>query len=301
VLIAILLSIVFGAAYVARRNASPGADAGSDAAPASRPERIVSLAPSVTECLFAVGLGPRVRGVTRYCLYPEPAGSLPRIGGYFDPNYEAILGLKPDLVVMLREHTTPMEQLTALGLRTLAVGQQSVEGILASILEIGRVGGEADRARDLVAGLRARMGAVEEKTRGLPRPRVLVSAGRNAGGGALTDVFIAGRGNFLEDILRAAGGENAYDGSLPFPSVSAEGILRMNPDVIVDMVPTPANRAVNVRATLDEWNVLTRVRAVESGRVYVLTEDFVSIPGPRFILILEKLSRVLHPEVKWAP
>ena len=274
--------------------------ADGEAAAGEHYRRIVSLAPSITETLFALALGDRVVGVTRYCDYPPEALSKEKVGGYYDPNYEAVVALEPDLVIMLPEHEVPKEYLTRLGLRVLAVSQESIPGILDSIRAIGKLCRAEREAREVVAGIEGRMAEIRNRTEGLPRPRVMLCVDRSMGSGAIQGVYIAGGNGFYDEMITMAGGVNAYDGqSLKFPVVSAEGMLRLNPQVIIDMVPHLEGKGWNEEDLLREWQSVARVDAVKNGRVYVFAQDYAVIPGPRFILILESMARAIHPEIEW--
>ncbi len=285
--------------FVARPSASSASGpAASDSTAAS--ERIVSLAPSITEALFAIGLGERVVGVTRYCDYPPEAVAKPKVGGYSDPSYEAVAALEPDLVVMLVEHEKVRACLAELDIRTLAVDHRDVSGILGSIELMGRTcGAEAD-AKAMVSAIRARMDRVERKTARLARPRTMISVGRSMGSGTLKDVFIAGPGTFYDEIITLAGGTNAYQGRIvQYPTISTEGILELNPEVIVDLIPNLEKKGLDEGTVLKEWHSARAADAVKNGRVHVLGEDYVARPGPRFILILEQVARAVHPELDW--
>jgi iron complex transport system substrate-binding protein len=294
---AAILALVFVGSWVARGRlvpASPPPGAGGDV------RRVVSLAPSVTESLFALGLGDRVVGVTRYCAHPPEVRTLPRIGGYDDPNYEAIVALRPDLVVGLPRHAEHLERLRRQGLVTLAVQEGGVARIVETLEVLGRTCGAAERAAGLVDGIRRRMSRVENRTRDLARPRVLVTVGRNMGSGGIKDVYVAGRDGFYDEMIRLAGGANpAAATALPFPRLSPEGITRLNPEVIVDMVDDPERGGSSVAAIVAEWDALAEVAAVRDRRVHVISGDRAVVPGPRFVEVLEELARLLHPEVDW--
>ncbi len=262
------------------------------------PQRIISMAPSITETLYALGLGDRVVGVTRYCVYPPEARAKPRLGGIMDPNFEAMVALRPDLVITLDDAQRHDLAFAKLGLPLLIVNHKSIDGILASIATIGRAGGATAQAERLVADLRARLDRVWRKTAGRPRPRVLFSIDRTPGTGHIEDAYVAGADGQFDRMIEIAGGQNAYPGGVRFPVVSSEGILHMNPQVIVDMVPRLAANA-NRAAVRADWNELAGVEAVARGRVYVLDDDYVSVPGPRVILFVEKLARLIHPEAAW--
>jgi iron complex transport system substrate-binding protein len=180
----------------------------------------------------------------------------------------------------------------------LVVCHKSIDGILASMATIGRAGGAAAQAERLAADLRARLDRVRRKTAERPRPRVLFSVDRTPGTGHIEDAYVAGADGQFDRMIEIAGGQNAYPGRVRFPVVSSEGILHMNPQVIVDMVPRLAPKADRAAVRAD-WNELAGVEAVARGRVYVLDDDYVSVPGPRVILFVEKLARLIHPEADW--
>ena len=266
----------------------------------SKHMRIVSLAPSITEILFMLGLGDEVVGVTRYCTYPPEAREKPKIGGYYDPNYEAIVVLHPDLVVMLTEHEEPSLNLGKMGLKTLVVDHRNINGILNSISSIGMACGRVREAMIAVGDLRTRMEKVRRAIKGLARPRVMVTVGRNMGSSGIEDVYISGRGGFYSELITLAGGINAYEGDITYPSFSEEGIMRINPTVIIDMVPDLGEKALDKNTVIRQWCNLSRVDAVRNSRVYVFCQDYTVIPGPRFINILEEMARTIHPEVHWS-
>ncbi len=266
----------------------------AEAAPCGR---IVSLAPSVTESLFALGLGDQVAGVTRYCRYPPEARKKAAVGGYLDLNYEAVVALKPDLVVLLPEHDKAGDDLAALGLPLFAVDHRSLDDILNSFKALGKRCGREDRAHELVRDFEARMERAKRRAKGRPKPSVLVVVGREIGSGSLGKVYAAGTGSFYHPLIEAAGGTNACrEGTTRFPALSAEGILRLNPDVIVELIPEFDKRGVPREAVLLDWkNSLSHVAAVKNGRVLIFTEDYTVIPGPRLVLMVERLAEVLHP------
>jgi iron complex transport system substrate-binding protein len=266
------------------------------------PQRIISLAPSVTEVLFALGLGDRVVGVTQHCRYPAAALAKAKVGDYYQPDYEAILALKPDLVILLPEHEEAQEYLDRLGVKTLMVNHFTIQGILDSILLIGRTCGRAEVAEEMVQEIRERMETIRRRTMSLPAPRVMVSVGRNMGSGGIKDVYVCGQDGFYDQMIELAGGRNALQGGgVKFPIVSGEGILRLNPQVILDVVPDLAERGWKEEKILRQWDLLSQVDAVAHRRVHLLSQGFAVIPGPRFILILEEMARLIHPEVRWGP
>ncbi|HZE98320.1 MAG TPA: helical backbone metal receptor [Planctomycetota bacterium] len=253
--------------------------------------RIVSLAPSITEVLFELGLGDRVVGVTRYCVFPPEARAKPRIGGYYDPNYEAISAARPDLAVVLPEHAEIRKELEHLGLKTLTVDHTRVPGILASIRLIGDACGVPEKAALLHARLDARIRNVGTRTRGRPKPRVLISIGRMAGDVSMNRITVCGRKGFFEELIELAGGVNAFEGGIAFPSLSAEGLLQTNPDVIVDLWPDLKEKNLDAEKVRSQWSSIPGLKA----RIHVIGESYAMIPGPRVVLLLEDLARAFHP------
>jgi len=298
VVLGVIIAVVFaGSAWLRGRLVS-----NEDVpAPPTECRRIVSLAPSVTETLFQLGLGDRVVGVSRYCKFPPEACDLPRVGGFFDPNMEAILALEPDLVIFPTPGAESLQGFKKLGLSTLVLDHRDPEGLFDSITVIGRACGVEQDAAALADELRARLHRVTEKTAGLPRPRVLLAMDHSSTGGRIEDVYVAGSSRYFNPIIRWAGGQNVFeDVGEASPVVSREAILKTNPEVIIDLASLAEVPGRNAAACLESWRRLEQIDAVKNDRVYLVTENYARVPGPRFILLVEHLARVLHPEVGWA-
>jgi iron complex transport system substrate-binding protein len=253
------------------------------------PQRIVSLAPSVTEVLFEAGLGSRVVGVTSHCRFPREALALPKVGGYLTPSYEALLALQPDLVILLPEQADLEPRLAALRIPILRVDHRSLEGIVRSIVSVGeRCGAEAAATRAAEA-LRQDLARARRIAAG-PRPRVLICFGRSED---FRRIYVAAPGTVHDDLIAQAGGRNALTSrTVSYPTLSLEGVLRLDPDVIIEL----SERGTDADALRRQWNVLDSVRAVETGRVYVFTGEFLSVPGPRFARFAETIARAIRGE-----
>jgi iron complex transport system substrate-binding protein len=265
-------------------------------------QRIISLAPSITETLFALGLGEQIIGVTRYCNYPPGALTKPRIGGYLDPNVEAIMALKPDLVITFPDHHALEQKLEQVGITVRQIQhQKTLSDVLDSIHVIGKTTGKFIEAEALVKALQTRMETVKNQTAALSRPRVLVVMARPLGTPP-KEVFIAGPGDPYNEMIRIAGGINAYQGQLiRVPPLSAEGIISLNPDVIIELVSRQGTQqGVDEKTILQDWTRFSKITAVKTGRIHLFADDFDTVPGPRFILTLEKMAQVIHPEIKGA-
>ena len=261
----------------------------------SRYKRIISLAPSITEILFSLGLEKNVVGVTRYCDYPLEAKKIRNVGGYLDPNYEAMIVLRPDLIITLPEHKNLEENMKGLRYEKLLIDNKVIQQILDSIQRVGEKCGVGKKASKKVEDLSRRMEQVKLKAKSLKkRPRVLVSVGRNLGRGGIKDAYIAGKGTFYDEMISLVGGVNAYEGGVSFPTVSPEGIIRMNPDVIIDIVPDLKDKKWSAEQVRKDWDSLFGIQAVLKDNVFVFGEDYTVIPGPRFILILEHMMKAVH-------
>jgi iron complex transport system substrate-binding protein len=266
-------------------------------APVDVPLRIVAMAPSLTETLLALDLEDRVVGVTRYC--PKVDGAL-NVGGYFDPSYETILSLDPDLVIVMQSHDELHRRLRDLGLDTLRVDQHDVQGILSTVETIAKRCGVEKRGRDLVVGLRQALDEVANAVEGLDRPRVLVVVGREPGGGRVGTLWAAADDTFYDDVIDLAGGVNAISNSvIRYPELSREGLIAVDPDVILDVVADGGARGVNLDGAAADWLEFEDLRAVRDHRVHVLMQDFVVIPGPRIVDTVRAFAERLHPELLW--
>jgi iron complex transport system substrate-binding protein len=259
-------------------------------------KRILSFAPSITETLFALGCGDKVVGVTRYCTYPLQVKSLPKVGGYFDPNYEMILTLKPDLVFLLKEHSSITEFLHKNGIRYKVIENENVDAILSSFTTIGAMFGRTVQADSLVSLFKSE---VPESVPSEIRPRILLCIGRdNPGSGSISKVYLAGPKSFYSELIIDAGGENAYaDSSFSYPSFSGEGIIRLAPDIIIDLTASVAG--ADAQKVRKDWNSLAMVPAVKNLLVFCPVNDFMTIPGPRIGLIVREIRKTVEEYQRW--
>ena len=263
------------------------------AQPSAIPGRIVSTSPSITETLFALGLGDHVVGVSTYCRYPEQVNRLPRIGSFLKPDAEAIVRLHPDLVLVhAGPHTVP-QQLAAMKIRTAVVDRGTLAGVYSTTRIIGQAAGVPDRAEALVMSIQHRLEAIRSSASYLARRRVLVIVGREPG--TLTNLIAVGPGSFLHDVIVAAGGVNVLgDKSLPeYPQISMESVIRLAPDVIVDagdMGDSVEEHRRRQPFTEQLWREQPNVAAGRRGDVHAVTSDAFVVPGPRVVDAAEALA-----------
>ncbi len=251
------------------------------------PRRIVALAPSAAEILFALGAAPRVVGVSDFADdLPEAAGKA-RVGG-FAPDLERVVSLSPDLVVVSKDGTdrAAYEKLASLGLPVVVTSGTTLSGILEDVTRVGHALGDDDRARALVQTLTKRIAAAEALGRTRPRMRALALIWPDP-------PVAAGAGTFIGDVVARAGFANVVPESAgDWPRVSFETLAAWNPDLVI-RPETPENAEVFAHAFSDaRWRL---VRAVSDGRVVVLPGNLLERPGPRLVEALERLAAVRVP------
>lgn len=252
--------------------------------------RIVSLAPSITEVLFDLELGDNIVGVTRYCVYPPAARNKPKIGGFFDINLEAIMSERPSVIFALSEHAAQRVELQKLGLKVVTLEHKNVSGIISSIQNVGALCGREEQAKRLRTELEERIEGVQQRVRNQPKVRVMIVVG-GAGPGSL---YVSGKDGFYSELLSLAGGENVYQGlTTSIPTLSVEGLLKLDPNIIIEITTDPEMGSQLKRE--DSWQQFPGLRAVKNGQIYVIDDDYVSVPGPRFVKLLEKIAALIHP------
>lgn len=260
--------------------------------------RIVSTAPSITEMLFALGLGDRVQGVTNYCHYPAEALKKPKVGTYLKPDLETILSLRPDLVIVQKNPARLTERLTALKLKVLEIDHDTINGVYESIQRIADAAGVPDRAKALNTRLRAELDNIRRRTEKLPRRKMVFIVGRTPG--TLDGLIAVGKTSYLNELIEIAGGVNIFrDSVAAYPKVNHEEMLSRNPEVIVDMgdmADTVGVTEAHKRSVVALWDRLASIDAVRRKRVFAVASDIFVVPGPRMVDATREFARMLHPE-----
>ncbi len=256
------------------------------------PQRIISLAPSITETLFAFGLGSKVVGVTTYCKYPDSALSIEKIGGYADANLEKIVSLRPDLVIGTTEHIIQKEYLQRAGINVLTVNYLSLDSTQESFLRIGKACGADSCAISLVTKFKECINQFNSVLNA-PRPSVMLCVGRaNPGEGVIRSVYLAGMSTIYNEIIEAAGGKNAFNDSIPqYPKLSPEGIMYCNPDIIIDIASAMSN--YNCSDLIKDWQGMKNVKAVERNSIFCIDKGYATVPGPRILLLIQDLKEIM--------
>ncbi len=250
------------------------------------PARIVSLAPSVTDVLYLLGAGDRVAGVTVYCDWPEDARRKPKIGDLLNPNAESILAARPDLVIASTagNDRTVVLKLADLGLPVFVTAPRTVESILETVDQIGRITGCGAKADELVSQMKARLEILDRRLQGTRRLRAFYITW-------FEPLLAPGNGTFENDLLRHAG-VDSITATIPefYPRYSLEQVIASDPDVIL-AVRHEGNPLPDLKS-LAGWRQL---RAVRQNKIYIASE-LLQHPSPRFLDALEDLARRLHPE-----
>jgi len=250
-------------------------------------DRIISLAPNLTEIVYAVGAGDRLVGDTTYCDYPEPAKNVAKVGDTMTPSVERIIALKPQIVLVSTASQLEAftNQLSAQQIAVYVTNPQSLDDIFHSIQTLGDLFNEHDRAAGVVSGLRTRADAVDAATKTARPVKVFYQV-------AGEPLYTIGRDAFTTDLIRRAGGASVT-AEVPgaFPRFSDEAALAAKPDAII--LPTGGSMGEGNSAVV---SALKNSPAVLNGRIYKINGDLLSRPGPRLVDGLEEMARALHPE-----
>lgn len=257
------------------------------------PQRIISLAPSNTEILFALGLADRVVAVTDYCNYPPEVNTKPTIGGFSTPNIEEIVAFSPDLILATSIHEKKIiPQLEAKGLTVFALNPKTINSVLEAILLTGEITGVEEHASELVSNMRRRIKAVTDKTAGLlpeQRPRTFYVLWHDP-------LKTAGSGTLQDELIAKAGGLNMARELEDYADISLEAVIVANPEVII----AGAGHGSSANQTFQYAQTEPRLRDTEArqnNRVYAINADLTSRPGPRIVDGLEQFATFVHPEL----
>jgi len=246
------------------------------------PQRLISLAPNITEMIFKVGAGELLVGRTDYCIYPEAAQQIPSVGGYLNPNYEQIVSLRPDVIFML-PNLDMERKLQRLGLKTFTLPDETVEEIFLGFRALGRVLNRTEAAETAIAGIQDTLRWVQEQSVGRDSiaASVLLLVGREAG--SLKGLFSAGGNTYLGEILELCGGRNIFgDVRARYFDISKEDLVRRDPDAIIEFrMIDPARAGEEIARLKAEWEALPTLKAVQTGKIFIFYERAFLIPGPR--------------------
>ncbi len=257
------------------------------------PQRIVSLAPSNTEILFALSLGDKVVGDTEYCNYPEAAKTKPKVGGFSTVDIEKVVSLRPDLVLATRIHDkTTIPALENLGITVVAFNPGSLNDVLDSIKLVGKITGQDKEASELVKDLSTRIKEITDKTEKLTpdkRPRVFYVTWHDP-------LWTAGTGTMSNDVIIQAGGQNIASDITGDKTIDLETVINRDPEVIIVSVGMGTGEDLPWQYIKSESR-LKNTQALLNGRVYKIDGDLIHRPGPRVVDALGEMAQFIHPEL----
>lgn len=243
-------------------------------------ERVISLAPNLTENIFAVGAGDRLVGVTTYCNYPEEAQKIQKVGDTQTPNIETIIALKPQIVFVSTASQLEafMKTLESQGITVFVTNPKDLNGVLANLRQLGEIFGTIERTTILLNELQERIIGIEEQTRDKPKVKTFVQFDKEA-------LYTIGSESFLTEIIERAGGTSVTKTvATAYPKISKETALALNPDVII-VSESPNN--------LEPNEVFKNSPAMKNNRVYKINADIISRPSPRIVDALEQIAEAL--------
>jgi iron complex transport system substrate-binding protein len=258
-----------------------------------QPSRIVSMAPNLTEILFALGLGERIVGVTQDSDYPPAALAKPRVGTFWQPNIEAVIATKPDLVLTLafEQQRELARRLRRTGYDCLIVDIERIDDLFTAIAAIGDDAGAAGQARESSDAIKAALHRLQTATAGRPRVKVLWVVQREP-------LRVAGRDTFVNEMIELAGGENAIGPTLhKYPAIGAEQVIAARPEAVIEPAMVQGSLDEQYRQARSYWRRYASVPAVINKRIYVIDGDMVSRLGPRLPLGVETIAKCLRPEL----
>lgn len=254
------------------------------------PRRIVSLAPNITEIIFALGQEHRLMGATRYSDFPPEAKKLPKVGSYVHLDLEKIVALKPDLCIAIKDGNpiAVAKRLESLKIPVYAVNPRNLETIMQTVLEIGGLINAEKKADLLVKDMDIRIQKIKSLVANVAhRPRVFFQIG-------VSPIVSVGTHTFIHGLIVLAGGTNLAQGPISYPRFSREQVLALSPEVIII---TSMARAAVFEQVKAEWNKWPDLPAVRNQRIFLEDSNFFDRPTPRLVDGLELLVRLIHPEL----
>lgn len=265
----------------------------TDALLPTQANRIVSMAPNLTEILFELGIGEKIVGVTTNSDYPPAAAKIPKVGTFWQPNIEAVISAKPDLVITLgfEQQRSLAQRLKRIGYNCLTVNIEKIKGLFDAIEKIGEATGTQSQAYLLVSRIKKKLDELCASVGRDHRVRVLYVVQRQP-------LRVAGRDTFINEMIESAGGENAIGPTVhKYPPIGAEQVYACRADVIIEPAMVQKDLAAQQNSALEYWGRFKNVPAVANKRIYVIDGDIVARLGPRLDKAVETIAKCLRPEL----
>jgi iron complex transport system substrate-binding protein len=258
------------------------------------PSRVISLVPAVTEMLFAIGAGDAVIAVSSYDTFPPEVKSRPKVGALVDPDFERMLSLRPDLVIVYGSQTDLMSRLDRARISYFEYAHAGLPDITQTIRAVGERVGRGPSANGLADRIERELEEIRRSVAGRPRPKAVLLFGREPG--SLRNVYASAGVGFMHDMLELAGGTDIF-GDIKRQNVQAttEMLLARAPDVIIEVHPAAGWTPARIKTEMNAWRGLPGLPAVKSGRIHILADDRLMVPGPRIVEAARLLRAFLHP------
>jgi len=257
------------------------------------PQRVISLAPSITEIVFDLGQEKRLVGATQFSTYPDGAKKIPRVGSYVRLDLEKIIALKPDLCLAIRDGNPLyiIDRIEEMGIPVYVIDPRTLNQTIETIVLLGEVLQAQQIAASLVEDMRKRIARIQTQvTEAVERPRVFFQIDADP-------IVSAGNNTFIQELIELAGGINTAAGKNPYPRFNWEDILRLQPDIVVISSMAGGMSPAQLRGAWQQWPQLT---AVDSNRIHVVQADIFDRPTARLVKGLETLAKIIHPEFSQA-
>ncbi len=252
------------------------------------PQRIVSLSPSNTEILFALGAGDKVVGVTSYCDYPEEVVKVERVGDFEGPNMELIRKVQPDAVLAGYIQKEAVTALEGMGIPVMVTEAESFEEIYKSIGLIGEITGTSDKAEEIITGMKEKIEGVKGRTGDEKKPSVFYVVWADP-------LMTAGSNTFINDVIKLAGGVNVAEKVERWANYSVEEMIKDDPDMLVAALHSTDEGMT--KEDLSKSRIFKRLECVKQGKIYVMPDDnIISRPGPRIVQAIEEMNRAFYGE-----
>jgi len=252
-------------------------------------QRIVTLSPAINEIVYALGSGSDIVGNTQYCTYPKASQSLTKVGGYFSPNLEKILSLKPSIVIMQQNNAKLAGQLKKLGIKTKIIHIDRLPHIKEAILELGTLLHKEAKAKSIVADIDKALTDIKDIVKD---KKILIVIGHNTA--LVKQIFVVGQNLYLDDIINASGNNNALQSKRKGqPILNRENIIATNPDIVILLAHSMKQRGLSPNDLINPWKELP-INAGKSGNIYIIDKEYSGIPSDRLVLFLHDFKKILY-------
>ncbi|MBN1765759.1 MAG: ABC transporter substrate-binding protein [Sedimentisphaerales bacterium] len=264
--------------------------------PVTGPQRIICITPAITEIVFALGCQQRVRGVSDFCTWPPEVVHKDKIGGFFNPNYERLTALNPDMIIAQGRSEKIIAFCRQKNIPFLSLELNDLETIKQEIIMLGEILDCVSEAQELCQDMTQQIDDIRNKLQGVDKKRIFFTLGRTSG--LMKGLSTIDGNSFMNELIEVAGGINIFaDIQQPYPQISKETLVKRRPEVIIEAHPGETLDDKRQNELISDWQALGDIPAVTNNQIYFLTEDYLLIPGVRLGQTARRLTQVIHPEI----